>query len=331
MKTVWHPGQLLSTSSAYWRGCTLQSSVRLKVFSKLAHGPQSGQELAVAMASNEPATILLLDALAAMGLLHKDDENYQNSPESQKFLVHSSPSYMGHIILHHHHLLDGWAQLDQVIQTGEPVQKRSFGQEAERESFLMGMLNLAMQVAPHLAEQIDLSGKTRLLDLGGGPGTYAIHFCKANPLMKAVIFDRATTEPFARGTIAQFELSDRIDFAAGDFNTDPISGGPYDVAWLSQILHSNTLEECYGLIKKCVAVMKKGGMILIHDFILNDNKDGPEFPALFSLNMLLANNGGRSYSQEEIADMLSSAGVEQIKRHPFQAKNDSSVMYGIVA
>jgi SAM-dependent methyltransferase len=331
MKTVWHPGQLLSTSSAYWRGCTLQSSVRLKVFSKLEHGPLTGQELAVEMASNKPATILLLDALVAMGLLHKDGENYRNSPEAQKFLVHSSPGYMGHIILHHHHLLDGWAQLDQVIQTGEPLRKRSFGQDAERQSFLMGMFNLAMQVAPRLAEQIDLSGKTHLLDLGGGPGTYAIHFCKANPQLKAVIFDRATTEPFARGTVAQFELSDRIDFEAGDFSTDPISGGPYDVAWLSQILHSNTLEECYKLIKNCAAVMKKGGMILIHDFILNNSKDGPEFPALFSLNMLLANNGGRSYSQEEIVDMLRAAGVEQIKRHPFQAKNDSSVIYGIIA
>ena len=77
--------------------------------------------------------------------------------------------------------------------------------------------------------------------------------------------------------------------------------------------------------------MKKGGLILIHDFILNDSKDGPEFPALFSLNMLLANNGGRSYSQGEIVDMLGSAGVEQIKRHPFQAKNDSSIISGIIA
>lgn len=331
MKTVWHPGQLLSTSSAYWRGCTLQSSVRLKVFSKLELGPKSGQKLALELGSNERATLLLLDALTAMGLLHKEGQNYHNSPEAQKFLVDASPDYMGHIILHHHHLLDGWAQLDQVIQTGRSPQKRSFGQDAERESFLMGMFNLAMQVAPHLAEQIDLTGKTRLLDLGGGPGTYAIHFCKANPLMKAVIFDRPTTEPFARATIAQFGLSDRIDFAAGDFISEPISGGPYDAAWLSQILHSNSFEDCYSLIKKCVGVMKQGGIILVHDFILDDSKDGPEFPALFSLNMLLANTGGRSYSQEEIVGMLAAAGVEQIKRHPFQAKNDSSVIYGIIA
>lgn len=163
---------------------------------------------------------------------------------------------MGHIILHHHHLLDGWAQLGDAVRTGEPVTKRSYGQEIERESFLMGMFNLASQIAPQIAAQTDLSSYRRLLDLGGGPGTFAIHFCKANKELEAVIFDRPTTESFARNTISQFKLDNRIQFLAGDFLTDPLAGGPYDVAWLSHVLHSNTLEQCRQLIKKCVASMK---------------------------------------------------------------------------
>jgi hypothetical protein len=103
------------------------------------------------------------------------------------------------------------------------------------------------------------------------------------------------------------------------------------MAWLSHILHSNTAEECYEIIRKSVAVTETGGLILDHDFILNNNKDGPEFPALFSLNMLLAGNGGRSYSQDEIFDMLGSAGVTELQHHLFRAKNDSSIIYGIVA
>ena len=194
----------------------------------------------------------------------------------------------------------------------------------------MGMFNLSMQVAPQIASQVDLGGRKRLLDLGGGPGTHAIHFCMNNPGLRAVIFDRPTTEPFARQTVSRFELAERIDFAGGDFKTDPIPGGPYDVAWLSHILHSNTRDECYRIIEKCVAAMNHEGLILIHDFILEDSKDGPEFPALFSLNMLLAGNGGRSYSQQEIFDMLTKSGVGQLQRHPFKAKNDSSIIYGIV-
>ena len=331
MAPVWHPGELLSCSSAYWRGCTLQTGVRLGVFTELAAGSCGAAELAQKIGCEARAAGLLLDGLSAMGLLIKLDDMYQNCPEAERFLVESSPHYMGHIILHHHHLVDGWAQLDKSVRTGGPVQTRSYGAEIERESFIMGMFNLSMQIAPQIAEQVDLGGRTRLLDLGGGPGTHAIHFCRNNPGLRALIFDRTTTEPFARQTVARFELEERIEFAGGDFTTDPIPGGPYDVAWLSHILHSNTAEQCYEIVRKSVAVMETGGLILVHDFILNNNKDGPEFPALFSLNMLLAGNGGRSYSQDEIFDMLGSAGVVELQHHPFRAKNDSSIIYGIVA
>ena len=77
--------------------------------------------------------------------------------------------------------------------------------------------------------------------------------------------------------------------------------------------------------------MSTGGMIIIHDFILDNSKDGPEFPALFSLNMLLADTGGRSYSEEEISEMLTDGGVTGITRHPFRAPNDSSILYGMKA
>ena len=194
----------------------------------------------------------------------------------------------------------------------------------------MGMFNLAMGIAPQLASQIDLGGRSKLLDLGGGPGTYAIHFCQANPGLSAVVFDRSTTEPFARKTIARFGLSERIDFAAGDFNIDPISGGPYDVAWLSHILHSNSPEECQRLIHKTVEAMKPGGLVLIHEFILEDTKDAPEFAALFSINMLINNPGGRSYSEGELKEMLINAGVKDIAHHPFRGPNDSSILYGTV-
>jgi hypothetical protein len=329
MKNVWNPGRLIGVSGAYWAGCTLQAAVRLRIFTALADGPLAAVELAAGCEYDARSTELLLDALAAMGLLQKEGTKYRNSDESQELLVAHSPRYMGHIILHHHHLLDGWAQLDQVVASGKPVITRSYGAEVERESFLMGMFNLAMVIAPQIAGEIDLSGRRRLLDLGGGPGTYAIHFCLANPDLRAVIFDRPTTAPFAAETAARFGVRERIEFVGGDFKTDNLVGGPYDVAWLSHILHSNSYEECQEVIAKTVAAMSVGGLILVHDFILDDNKDGPEFPALFSLNMLLAGNNGRSYSDGEIMAMLDRAGVGTLRRHPFRAPNDSSIIFGI--
>lgn len=330
MKREWNPGLLLATSGAYWQGCTLQAAVRLGIFTTLADRAASADEIAGLLQSEIRATGLMLDALAAMDLIIKEDEFYRNSTAAQELLVLGSPRYMGHIILHHHHLLDGWAQLDQAIKTGEPVERRHYGEEAERESFLMGMFNMAMGNGPKIAAQTDLTGRSRLLDLGGGPGTYAIHFCLANPDLEAVIFDRPTTEPFARKTAEKFGVAGRVDFIGGDFTVvDKITGGPYDVAWLSHILHSNSMEECQDIINKTIAAMPPGGMIIIHDFILDNSKDGPEFPALFSLNMLLAGTRGRSYSEEEISTMLTNGGAGSIARHPFRAPNDSSIIYGV--
>lgn len=330
MQKEWSAGELLAVSSAYWRGCALQAGVRLGLFTVIHDERRSLDDIARAIGADIRGTEYLLNALSAMGLLAKGGSYYTNSETALTFLSSKSEKYLGHIILHHHHILDGWAQLDQAVLTGKPVPQRSYGEDAERESFLMGMFNLAMGIAPRLAEEVDLTGRTRLLDLGGGPGTYAIHFCRANPGLSAVIFDRPTTEPFARNTVARFGLADRIGFAGGDFTTDPITGGPYDSAWLSHILHSNGPEECQALICKTVDAMAPGGCIMIHEFILEESKDAPEFAALFSINMLVNNPAGRSYSREELKAMLAHAGVRDIAMHSFRGPNDSAVIYGTI-
>jgi hypothetical protein len=324
----WSGGKLLGVSSYYWRSSTVHAGVKLDIFSGIGNEQLTAAELSNNMGASYRGLEMLLNALTALGLLVHVEDRYGNTGFSKTHLVKGEPGYLGYIIMHHYHLVDGWTKLDKAIMQGTPIVKRSYGEETERQSFQMGMFNLAMAIAPALADEIDLGGRMHLLDLGGGPGTHAIHFCLANPDLRATVFDRATTEPFFRETTRKFGMAERIDFVAGDFNIDPIAGS-YDVAWLSQILHSNSLEACQALIDKTVAALEPGGMILIHDFFLNDTMDGPLFPALFSLNMLL-NNPGRSYSEKEVREMLSRAGVQKINRLDFQAPNDSAVLSGTV-
>jgi ubiquinone/menaquinone biosynthesis C-methylase UbiE len=329
MSSDWNVGKLLNISGGYWAGCAVQAAVRLKLFSVIGENEPNAYEISDAAGTDERATGLLLDALAGLGLLNKQGKVYANGNFAQKFLVESSPAYMGHIVLHHHHILDGWAQLDRAVTTGKRVQCRSYGEEVERESFLMGMFNLASGVAPQVAEKFNLSGRKKLLDLGGGPGTYAIQFCLKNPELEAVIYDRPTTKPFAEETVARFGLSDRIQFVEGDFNLDSIPGAPYDVIWMSHILHSNSYEQCAELLTKAVECVSPGGLIMIHDFILDDNKDGPEFPGLFALNMLVGTDRGRCYSRKEIVQMLHENGCTGIDQQGLKVPNDSSVITAI--
>jgi SAM-dependent methyltransferase len=193
----------------------------------------------------------------------------------------------------------------------------------------MGMFNLAMNLAPQVAARLDLSGRHRLLDLGGGPGTYAVHFCLKNPRLKATVFDLPSARPFALKTIGKFGLADRIDFQEGDYVSQNIEG-LYDAAWLSQILHAEGPETCRDIIQKTASALKPGGLIIIHEFIMNDTMDGPLFPALFSLNMLLGTSGGQAYSEKQIRVMLADAGTENIQRIPLQSPNDSGIIQGIL-
>lgn len=324
----WSGGKLLSISSYYWRSSTVHAGVKLDIFTGIGNERLTAAELSNKMGASQRGVEMLLNALTALGLLIHNDDRYRNTGFSKTHLVKGEPGYLGYIIMHHFHLVDSWGKLHEAVMQGTPVEKRSYGEEIERQSFQMGMFNLAMAIAPTLSAEIDLNGRRHLLDLGGGPGTHAIHFCLANPDLQATVFDRATTEPFFRETTGKFGMDERIDFVAGDFNVDPIAGS-YDVVWLSQILHSNTVEECQALIDKTVVALEPGGMILIHDFLLNDTMDGPLFPALFSLNMLL-NNQGRSYSEKEIREMMNRAGVRNITRLEFRAPNDSGVLCGTV-
>jgi SAM-dependent methyltransferase len=322
-----HPGRLFGLASAYWQPCTLHAGVKLGVFTALAGRSFTAGQLAETIKASARGLELLLNALTAMELLAKDGESFRNSPLARTYLDRNNPDYVGHIIMHHHFLVESWSRLDEAVVSGRPVATESADEALERESFLMGMYNLARAIAPAISGSIDLAGRRRLLDLGGGPGTHAVFFCRANPELKATVFDRATTRPFAEKIARDYGLADRVAFAAGDFHRDPIPGR-YDVAWLSQILHSNTKEECRTLIVKAAAVLEPGGLMLIHDFFLDDDLAGPLFPALFSLNMLV-NNYGRSYSAAETREMMAAAGLTDLKRLPFQGGNDSAILAGV--
>ena len=324
----WNPGDLLEISGFYWKTAVLHAAVKLDVFTVIGDGQLAGSEISRQFNAPQRGVERLLDALVAMELLVKVDGIYANSPSGQTFLSKNSAQYIGHIIMHHHHLMESWSKLDQAVQSGMPVRSRSsFSKEEWRESFLMGMFNLAMGLAPQLVPQIDLSTRKHLLDLGGGPGTYAIHFCLNNPGLRAAVYDLPTTRPFAEKIIKQFNLSNRIDFRDGNYLTDPIEGH-YDAAWLSHILHGEGPEECRMIIQKAVDALDPQGTIIIHEFILNNNMDGPLFPALFSLNMLLGTDSGQSYSEQQLTDMLLAAGVKNIRRIPLNSPNDSGLLVG---
>lgn len=329
--TEWNPGRLLETSGYYWQTCTLHAGVKLDVFTVIGKKRMTAAEVSGEISGDAQAVTRLLNALSALGLLEKKEKVYANTRAALQFLCKNSPAYIGYMIMHHQHLVASWSRLDEAVRTGKSVRSSvvTDRDDETRESFLMGMFNLAMELAPRLVEKISMADRHHLLDLGGGPGTYAIHFCQKNPQLRATVFDLPTTEPFARKTIERFGLSDRIDFMKGNYLEDGIRG-KYDAAWLSHVLHGEGPDDCRMIIQKAVSALEPGGMIIIHEFILDNSGNAPLFPALFSLNMLLATDRGQAYTEAELTEMLREAGVGSIHRIAVQTPNESGIIAGTI-
>jgi len=323
----WNPGTLLKLSGSYWQTCALHTAVKLDLFTAIGEEKSTAKEIAQGAGLDEGALARLLDALTAMDLLEKKKDEYQNTPSANTFLSADSPSYIGYMIKHHHHLMDSWTRMAESIKTGQPNRGRASFSDEERESFLMGMFVIGMHTAPVLAGEIDLTDRQSLIDIGGGPGTFAIHFCLKNPQLKATVYDLPATRPFAEKTIEKYGLSDRIRFMDGNYVEETIEG-VHDVAWLSHILHGEGPDTCKDILKKAVAALKPGGLVCIHEFILRDTMDGPLFPALFSINMLLGTESGQSYSQAQLISMMEEAGVRNIQRLSYVGPTESGVLIG---
>lgn len=310
----WTPQRLLETSGAFWHGCALQAGVRLDIFTQLATAPMAADALAEQLNCDHRGMAMLLRALAAMGLLVKEVEVYRCPEIVGYWLDRNSDQYLGHIIGHHQHLVESWNRLPEAVRSGSPQRQRSSYSEGEwQQDFLLGMHNLSSVTAPKLVPLIDVEGAQSLLDVGGGPGTWAINFCRHYPQLQATVFDLPGSRPFAEGNIRSAGMSERISFAGGDFLSDPLGSG-YELVWLSQVLHGEGPDNAAKLVHRAAAALAHGGQLLVHEFILNNRDQGPVFAALFSLNMLLGTETGQSYTEEQIDNMCRAAGLEGVRR-----------------
>ena len=139
------PAELLQLSGAYWGSCALHAGVRLDLFSHLDDQPRTARELAGLTGCDQRGLSMLLDALAALKLILKEDNGYRASRTSADFLAKNSPGYLGYIIQHHQHLMTGWNRLDEAVTTGAPVGigPSHTGDDTSGECFLLGMFNMA--------------------------------------------------------------------------------------------------------------------------------------------------------------------------------------------
>ena len=293
---------------------TLLTAIELKIFSVLNAHMLNSNEVSQKINSDERATDRIMNALCAMGLLKKVHGKFYNSDLSSKYLVEGKPDFMGNLY-HTNNLWNNWSNLTDSVKMGTSVisNKNKSDKDDWVEAFIGAMHYRGVSQGKILAMMIDVSNIKTMLDVGGGSAAFAMEIVKKNPSINAVVLDLPHVIPLTKRYVNEAGLTDKFTFIEGDYLTTDFKD-KYDLILLSAIVHINNYDQNKMLIKKCSDALNKNGMIVINDFVMNDDRTNPFQGALFALNMLVGTANGDTFTEKEIRDWFESAGLSKIER-----------------
>ncbi|MEO1330276.1 MAG: methyltransferase [Pseudomonadota bacterium] len=300
----------------------LFAALHVGLFTALAEGPASAEDLAPRVDLHPERCRTLLTALTALDLVTFEHDLYANSPAADAFLVKGRKYDFGDYLRlqvdrQMYGLLD---QIEDALRGRLPEEAtRSYADwfsdpKAARlysESQHAGSLGPART----LARRIDLSRARTLLDVGGGTGAMAITLCEANPALTAVIVDFPNVAALGETYVAEAGLSDRIRYAPGDaLSADWPEGRD---AILMSYLFSGVPDHAHeDLIARAHRHLAPGGRLLIHDFMVRADRQGPKNAALWQLQHTAFTPEARSLDDGWLKDRLLAAGFETVSVSP---------------
>jgi O-methyltransferase domain/Dimerisation domain len=313
------PGEILQLTMAFYGSRALISAVELDLFTILAEKPMTIEELCDRAGLHPRGARDFLDALVALGLLEREaDEAYGNSAAAARYLDRQKPEYVGgYTRLADTKLFPVWAHLTDALRTGEkqvPSQGGFFGGYADPEaarSFLGAMDAVNGGVGHALAGALDWTKHLSFVDLGGARGNLASHLYKAHPHLHATCFDLPEMEPFFQEHMESLDMAGRVYFVAGDFFKDSLPRA--DVFVVGHILHYFGLRQREDLLARIHEALTPGGVVLVYDRMIDDDRRSAALSLLGSLNMLLTSDEGREYTLAECTGWLSDAGFTNVR------------------
>ncbi|MFI6095753.1 methyltransferase [Lentzea sp. NPDC051213] len=320
---------LLQLTNGFISFKTYAAAVDLDVFTRLAGGRSvTVEEFAEEFDLQPRPADLLLAALTSLDLLEKTDIGYRNTAIAEEFLVAGKPYYFGgYVKFYNHKLYEGWHHVVDALKSDRPVlwnpdeQETLFTAEdaVVMELFWEAMHALAGFTARSLADVYDFTGHRRLLDVGGGSGGFPIELCSKFPHLTATVYELPHVCPIVTAKVKAAGLDHAIDTAPGNYSKDATLPEGYDVVLLSQIFHNYDEEYNRALLDKVWAALPPGGVVIICEHLLNPDRTGPAEAALMGMNMLVAQSGGKNYSETEYRSWLGDAGFVNSEIVRFEA------------
>ncbi len=289
----------------------LLAGVGLGIFDALGETARGANELGEELSLDRRAARILCDALAGAGLLRKSSGSYANTEAGRRFLCSASPESRVASLHHLGLLYQRWGWLHQVVRTGQPVDDGQLDPAllSGKHSFARAMADIGRTSAVQTADALELSGVRRMLDIGGGPGLYAIEFVRRLPQLRAVVLDDPETLEVAARNLKEAGVTERVELRAGDAWEDDLGSG-YDLILLSNFVHIYPAADNRRLVERCARALASGGRLVIKDFLLEADRTSPAGASLFAVQMLVSTQGGDCYTREEIRGWFEAAGLK---------------------
>lgn len=313
---------LWETALGFMDAQVLLTADDLGVFDALENGPRTAEHVADTVDLPTDSTDRLLVALAALGIVEKNEDGlYTNGPEASEQLVSGKPGYIGSLFDHvRDELYPLWRYFGNALREQAPQWERAFAGDPERReqmhedpkalrAFMRGMHDISYPPAREFAsDSPELEEIDWIVDVGGATGAFLIALAERAPHLRGTVFDLPQVEPIAEEYFREAGLADRLDAQAGDFHNDPIPAGA-DAYHLGFVLHDWDTETGSMLLGKIAEAAPRGAYLIIGEYFLNDRKTGPLFVARSDLNMLVAAEG-RERSAGEYAEWAKEFGFE---------------------
>ena len=302
------------TARGFMKSRIILTAAELDLFTLIDDSFNSAEKIAGKSGWDQRALERLLDCLVTFGLLNKEAKTYSLTDDSAPYSSKHPASALP-MLLHMRRLWQTWGALTEVVKLGPDSEaKPPVPMDMDdRHAFIGAMHAIGRKLSEEIAASVDVSGRRKLLDIGGGSGTYTIAFLGRNPGLRAVLFDLADVIPMARERISSEGLIDRADLEPGDFYADELPKG-CDLALLSAIIHQNGYDQNVELFRKIFRALDPGGMLLVRDHIMNEDRTWPPQGALFAINMLVNTRRGDTYTFEEVAKGLKEAGFTDVSQ-----------------
>lgn len=324
----------LQIAERFFDSLLLFSLADLGVFGALSAGPRTLEELADAVGGHAETLRAVLDAAVAVELLALDESpseapRYAAAPALLACLGDpTSPTYLGEWMEFLGALVSPISQVADAVRTGVPAGSMVDGSERDNRparAMTRAMDAYARTRGVEIAQRIPLSGVRHLLDVGCGPGSYALAFLEQNPELHATLLDLPGPIEIARGYVARAGLQARVSFAAADA-LEYTPERPVDMVLVSNILHMLGPERSRALLARCFEMLEPGGRILLQAEFLHADRRSPRWPTLLNLIMQATTEGGRNHSVDETSEWLAAAGFVDIEHQRLSPWNVNSAL-----